>query len=264
MRPRPDVRLAPDPPTTARTVKLPQTPPDVLVQLRDVRKAYEEGDRERVVLDGLRMDVREGEFVVLLGRSGSGKSTLLNLISGIDLPTSGEVAIGETNLTRLSEKERTRFRRAHIGFVFQAFNLIPTLTVEENVRLPLELNGRGGEADERARMLLGEVGLGERGGSFPDRLSGGEQQRVAIARALAHDPLLVLADEPTGNLDYQTARQVLDLLDRLVRQMGKTILVVTHDRDLIALADRVLTLRGGKLEEDVGVPIGEEGLSIDE
>ena len=238
-------------------------PAEALVQLRDVRKTYEEGDRERVVLDGLHMDVREGEFVVLLGRSGSGKSTLLNLISGIDLPTSGEVTIGEANLTRLSEKERTRFRRAHIGFVFQAFNLIPTLTVEENVRLPLELNERGGEAERRARALLGDVGLADRGGSFPDRLSGGEQQRVAIARALAHDPLLVLADEPTGNLDYQTARQVLDLLDRLVRRMGKTILVVTHDRDLIALADRVLTLRGGKLEEDAGVPI-DGGLPSDD
>ena len=220
-----------------------------LVLLRDVQKTYREGDRERAVLNSLDATIRRGEFVVLLGRSGSGKSTLLNVISGIDLPTSGEVILDGTNLTRLSEQQRTLFRRAHIGFVFQTFNLIPTLTVEENVRLPLELNGRPGEAAERAQMLLGEVGLADRGASFPDRLSGGEQQRIAIARALAHDPLLVLADEPTGNLDYQTAEQVLDLLDRLVRRMGKTMLVVTHDRDLIALADRVLTLKGGKLEE---------------
>ena len=223
-------------------------PPGGLVQLRGVEKTYREGDRERAVLNGLDATIQRGEFVVLLGRSGSGKSTLLNVISGIDLPTSGEVVLDETNLTGLSEKERTLFRRAHIGFVFQTFNLIPTLTVEENVRLPLELNGRPGEA-ESVQTLLGEVGLADRGGSFPDRLSGGEQQRIAIARALAHDPLLVLADEPTGNLDYQTAEAVLDLLDRLVRQRGKTMLVVTHDRELIALADRVLTLKGGQLEE---------------
>ena len=224
-------------------------PPGGLVQLRGVEKTYREGDRERAVLNGLDATIQRGEFVVLLGRSGSGKSTLLNVISGIDLPTSGEVILDGTNLTRLSEKQRTLFRRAHIGFVFQTFNLIPTLTVEENVRLPLELNGRPDEAAESAQTLLGEVGLADRGNSFPDRLSGGEQQRVAIARALAHDPLLVLADEPTGNLDYQTAEAVLDLLDRLVRQRGKTMLVVTHDRELIALADRVLTLKGGRLEE---------------
>ena len=228
-----------------------------MVQLRAVRKVYREGDRERVVLDGLDATVRRGEFVVLLGRSGSGKSTLLNIISGIDRPASGEVVLGGTNLTRLSEKERTQFRRAHIGFVFQTFNLIPTLTVEENVLLPVELNGRSDEATWRARRLLEEVGLGDRGDSFPDRLSGGEQQRVAIARALAHDPLLVLADEPTGNLDYQTAEGVLGLLDRLVRRMGKTMLVVTHDRDLIALADRVLTLKGGRLEEQTSIDEGQ-------
>ena len=196
------------------------------------------------------MAVREGEFVVLLGRSGSGKSTLLNLLSGMDLPTSGEVMIGGKNLTTLSEHDRTLFRRKHIGFVFQSLNLIPTLTVAENILMPLELNGRmSREEQEEALRYLDHVGLEDRAESFPDRLSGGEQQRVAIARALGHDPLLILADEPTGNLDYKTGQHVMDLLNRLVRDKGKTILVVTHDRDLISLADRVLSLQGGRLEE---------------
>ncbi len=196
------------------------------------------------------MAVREGEFVVLLGRSGSGKSTLLNLLSGMDLPTSGEVVIGGKNLTTLSEHDRTLFRRKHIGFVFQSLNLIPTLTVAENILMPLELNGRmSREEQEEALRYLDHVGLEDRAESFPDRLSGGEQQRVAIARALGHDPLLILADEPTGNLDYKTGQHVMDLLNRLVRDKGKTILVVTHDRDLISLADRVLSLQGGRLEE---------------
>jgi len=200
------------------------------------------------VLDGVEATIERGEFIVLLGRSGSGKSTLLNLISGIDLPTSGRVVLGGVDVTRETEQARTLFRRHHIGFVFQSFNLIPTLTVAENLLLPLELSGALTEAEtQRALDILGEVGLRDRADSFPDRLSGGEQQRVAIARALAHDPLLILADEPTGNLDYQTAEQVLGLIDRLVRQAGKTTLMVTHDRSLIDLADRVLTLRGGKL-----------------
>jgi len=219
-----------------------------LVQLRDLTKIYQEGDRERVVLRRVDAEIHDGEFVVLMGRSGAGKSTLLNLISGIDRPTSGGVWIGDTNLTELSEHERTLFRRRHIGFVFQAFNLISTLTVEENITLPLELSG-GVSEDERARALsvLDEVGLRDRADSFPDRLSGGEQQRVAIARALAHDPLLILTDEPTGNLDYDTGRQVLDLLSRLVRERGKTMLVATHDRTMVRAADRVLTLQQGEL-----------------
>lgn len=224
--------------------------PQPLVQLLKLTKTYEEGDRERVVLDGLDATVLQGEFVVLMGRSGSGKSTLLNLISGIDLPTAGEVIVNDRNLTRLSEKERTLFRRRHIGFVFQSFNLIPTLTVEENVTLPLELSGRRSGADrERALEILSRVGLRDRAGSFPDRLSGGEQQRVTIARALAHDPLLILADEPTGDLDYDTGQQVLNLLSRLVRETGKTLLVASHDRSLLEYADRMLALKSGKLTE---------------
>jgi len=229
---------------------LPASPSASLVQLRRLTKVYREGEQERVVLDRIDAEIRKGEFVVLLGRSGAGKSTLLNLISGIDLPTSGEVVIDGKNLTRLSENERTLFRRRHIGFVFQAFNLIPTLTVAENILLPLELNGQlSDEEQERALSFLREVGLEDRADTFPDRLSGGEQQRIAIARALAHDPLLILADEPTGNLDFETASQVMHLLDRLIHRAGKTILVVTHDRELIDMADRVLELKGGKLNE---------------
>jgi putative ABC transport system ATP-binding protein len=220
-----------------------------LVQLRSLTKTYQEGEQERAVLRQLNADIHDGEFVVLMGRSGAGKSTLLNLISGIDRPTAGDVIVGDTNLTELSEHERTLFRRRHIGFVFQAFNLISTLTVEENITLPLELSGAMDATEqERALQVLDEVGLRDRADSFPDRLSGGEQQRVAIARALAHDPLLILTDEPTGNLDYDTGRQVLDLLSRLVRERGKTMLVATHDRSMIRAADRVLTLQSGTLE----------------
>jgi putative ABC transport system ATP-binding protein len=225
------------------------TPP-ALVELLDVSKAYAEGEAVREVLTGARLSLRRGEFVVLLGRSGSGKSTLLNLISGIDLPTRGSVRVEGRDLSELSERERTLLRRERIGFVFQAFNLLPTLTVEENVRLPLELTGRtGAAADGRVRELLGQVGLGGREHSFPDRLSGGEQQRVAVARALAHAPPLLLADEPTGNLDEQTGRQVLDLLEGLIRRDNACALVVTHDPDLARRADRTLVMEAGQLHE---------------
>jgi putative ABC transport system ATP-binding protein len=221
-----------------------------LVELRGLTKIYREGERERTVFRDLNATVRRGELVVLLGRSGSGKSTLLNLVAGIDLPTGGEVLVDGANLTRLTERERTLFRRRHIGFVFQFYNLIPTLTVLENLMLPLELNGRlSGQAGQGAKALLEQVGLADRAASFPDRLSGGEQQRVAIARALVHDPLLVLADEPTGNLDLETGRQVLDLLDSLTRQADKTLVMVTHSREVVGRADRILTIHGGRLTE---------------
>jgi putative ABC transport system ATP-binding protein len=223
-----------------------------LLRLRDVTKVYSEGSSDRTVLDGLSLTIDRGASVVLMGRSGAGKSTLLNLVSGIDLPTSGEIVVDGTDLTGLSETERTLFRRQHIGFVFQSFNLISTLTAVENVLLPLELAGTSTAASRRrAEEVLDHVGLGDRGDSFPDRLSGGEQQRVAIARALAHDPLFVLADEPTGNLDYETGQQVLSLLDDLVRETGTTLLVATHDREALDRADRVLHLRGGVLHEEI-------------
>jgi putative ABC transport system ATP-binding protein len=220
------------------------------VELAGVVKSYREGESERVVLREVDLRVAAGEIVVLLGRSGSGKSTLLNLISGIDRPTSGTVRVDGVDVAALSETARTRLRRRHIGFIFQFFNLIPTLTVEENLRLPLELNGVDGAAGHtRALNLLAEVGLADRAASFPDRLSGGEQQRVAIARALVHDPGLVLADEPTGNLDAESARQVLTLLAGLARRAGKTVIAASHSEEVAALADRVLTLTDGRLLE---------------
>lgn len=231
----------------------------VFIRLVDLSKAYEEGGRRRVVLHEASATVGQGEFVALLGRSGSGKSTLLNVISGIDRPDGGEVWIGGRKLTAMSERDRTLFRRKHIGFVFQFFNLIPTLTVLENVTLPVELNGASTKAARQAaEPLLDAVGLLDRSSTYPDKLSGGEQQRVAIARALVHDPLLVLADEPTGNLDENTGESVLALLDRLTRQAGKNLMMVTHSPESARWADRVFHLRDGRLEHDPAFGPGRE------
>ncbi|MGA7800977.1 MAG: ABC transporter ATP-binding protein, partial [Gammaproteobacteria bacterium] len=199
---------------------------DQLVTIRGLSRAYREGERSRQVLQDLDLDVGRGECVALLGRSGCGKSTLLNLISGIDRPDAGRIRIDGVELTTLDEHRRTLFRRRHIGFVYQFFNLIPTLTVEENLLLPLELNGLDARAE--ALELLAAVGLADRGNSFPDRLSGGEQQRVALVRALVHRPSLLLADEPTGNLDAHTGQRILDLLRTLVSERGTTLMLVTH------------------------------------
>jgi putative ABC transport system ATP-binding protein len=218
-----------------------------VVQVVDVRKRYREGDAEHIVLDGASVEVRAGEFVVLVGPSGSGKSTLLNLVGGMDLPDSGDVTVDGVSLVRMSERERTLFRRRRLGFVFQFFNLLPTLTVEENLLLPLELNGRA--ADGEALAMLERVGLSARARAFPDRLSGGEQQRVAIARALVHGPVLVLADEPTGNLDDDNAESVLDVLESVTRAAGRTLIVVTHSDRVVGRADRVLELRHGRIVE---------------
>jgi putative ABC transport system ATP-binding protein len=209
------------------------------------------------VLDQVNQAFYEGEFVCLLGKSGSGKSTLLNLISGIDAPSSGHVFIREgnreINLTSLNEHQRTLFRRRHIGIIFQFFNLIPTLTVLENVLLPLELTNysesrRDGRT--RAEVLLNQVGLGERLNTYPDRLSGGEQQRVAIARSLVHNPLMLLADEPTGNLDTEIGETVLSLLLKMVRGTGKMLLMATHAPEIANRADRVLHIIDGTLVND--------------
>ena len=228
-----------------------------LIELRRLTKVYHEGERSHTVLHEVDLTIRAGEFVVLLGRSGSGKSTLLNLISGIDMPTSGEVVVypgldepGPLSLARLSEQQRTLFRRQHVGFVFQFFNLLPTLSIQENILLPLELNGWDAARAEQASLaMLDRVGLADRADDFTDRLSGGEQQRVAIARALVHEPLLILADEPTGNLDSETGRTVLELLDRLTRQAGKTLLMVTHSQEVIGMADRIFSIQDGHVLE---------------
>jgi putative ABC transport system ATP-binding protein len=223
----------------------------LLVELRELTKSYPEGEGERVVFRDLSAGIRRGETVALLGRSGSGKSTLLNLIAGIDIPTAGEVFLDGTNLTGLSEQGRTLFRRRHIGLVFQSFNLIPTLTVMENLLLPLELNGRTGRmARAAAEDLLGGVGLAGRAGAYPDRLSVGEQQRVAVARAVVHEPVLLLADEPTGSLDAETGARILDLLVGVARTGGRTMVVVTHSDAVARAADRVLVLRDGRLVEE--------------
>jgi putative ABC transport system ATP-binding protein len=221
-----------------------------LLRFENLTKTFREGERERAVLKNLNATIRAREFVAIVGRSGSGKSTLLNLIAGLDAPTSGDVWIGETRLNALNDHDRTLLRRAQIGFVFQFFNLIATLTVRENVLLTAELSGmRDRDARARADQLLDAVGLLDRANVFPDKLSGGEQQRVAIARALCADPPIILADEPTGNLDADTGARVLDLLVRLARERGKTLVMVTHSSDVAALADRVLKLDHGNLSE---------------
>ena len=221
-----------------------------MLSVKNLCRSFREGDREHRVLDHADADFPSGEFVAVIGRSGSGKSTLLNLISGIDRPDSGTVTIDGLDVTALSEPQLTLYRRKHIGFVYQFFNLVPTLDVEENVRLVLELNGvRGAEARARSTTILEEVGLGDRLRSLVDTLSGGEQQRVAIARALVHRPPVLLADEPTGNLDEETAQQVLPVLLSLARQRGATLLMVTHDTALARTADRVLELRDGRLQD---------------
>jgi putative ABC transport system ATP-binding protein len=221
---------------------------DKALVLHQLCRSFHEGGRIHRVLDRADARIASGEAVAVVGRSGSGKSTLLNLISGIDHPDSGTVEFNGRDITGLGEPARTLFRRAHVGFVYQFFNLIPTLDVEENVRLALELNGvRGATARQRSVAMLTEVGLGDRLHSEVDKLSGGEQQRVAIARALVHEPELLLADEPTGNLDEETAAQIFPVLLSLTRERGTTLLIVTHDSGLAGSVDRVLELREGRL-----------------
>jgi putative ABC transport system ATP-binding protein len=219
------------------------------IRIHRLSKSYREGDATRLVLSNATAALARGESVAILGKSGSGKSTLLNLVSGIDFPDSGEVWLDGLNLTDLDDRARTLFRRRNVGFIFQFFNLIPMLTVWENVVLPLELNGADEASRRRAASLLDAVGLAGRRETYPDRLSGGEQQRVAIARALVHDPLLVLADEPTGNLDEETGRRVLELLDQLTRRAGRNLLLVTHSQEVAGYADRSLRLIEGRLVE---------------
>jgi putative ABC transport system ATP-binding protein len=222
-----------------------------VVQIEHLTKVYQEGEDEREVLKNLSTEFPVGQFTTIRGPSGSGKSTLLNLIAGIDEPTSGQVIIGGESISQMSPRERAHFRRDNLGFIFQFFNLIPTLTVIENVSLPSELSGRNeSESRDRAEQLLQQVGLSGREKDFPDRLSGGEQQRVAIARALVEDPALVLADEPTGNLDRVTGEVVLSLLEDLVRARGLTLILATHSHRIAESADQKWVLVDGKLEPD--------------
>jgi len=216
------------------------------IQLKNVSKKY--GDH--AVLERASLAIGRGEFVVVIGRSGSGKSTLLRLIGGLESPDSGEVCFGGRDLGAMSERERAGLRRQTLGFVFQFFNLIPTLTVAENIQLPLALNELPkAESARRSAELLHELDLSHCGARFPEELSGGEQQRVAIARAVAHEPALVLADEPTGNLDLETASRVLALLETTCRRRGATLVMATHGREVAGRADRVLTIRDARVEE---------------
>ncbi len=221
----------------------------IAVEFSQLTKHYQESGAQHVILNQLSLSITAGEFIVLLGRSGSGKSTLLNLISGIDQPTDGDIKVNGNDLCAMTEHQRTVFRRHHIGFVFQAYNLIPTLTVAENLLLPLELIKPIDNVDrEKVHDLLLQLDLSDRIDTYPDRLSGGEQQRIAIGRALIHNPDIILADEPTGNLDLETGEQVLQLLDKLVRKAGKTLIMATHSEQVIGQADRVFTINNKALE----------------
>jgi len=232
------------------TYFMDQTPMDQtpILAVAGIGKSYAEGHQRRTVLADIGFEVARGECIALVGQSGSGKSTLLNLLAGIDKPDTGDVEIMGRSVAAMGEPELTLLRRAHIGFIYQFFNLIPTLTVAENIGLPLELNGT--PALKRRSMIsdwLAKVGLDGREAAFPDELSGGEQQRVAIARALIHEPALVLADEPTGNLDARTGQVVLELLAHLFRDEGRTLILVTHSRKVSEITDRVLALDNGRL-----------------
>lgn len=223
-----------------------------MIQVNHVTKQYEVVSASEQVLVDVDLQINEGEFVAIMGPSGSGKSTLLQLLGGLDLPTTGEIYVNHRNLSSMSEKDRTLFRRRSIGFVFQNYQLLPSLNVEENVSMPL-LSDRVSKAEtiRRVDRLLGEVGLADRKKAYPTELSGGQQQRVAIARALAMKPNVLLADEPTGNLDRQRGQEVLMLLSKLHREEGLTIVMVTHDLYAAGFADRIIMLRDGRVVQEV-------------
>ena len=216
-----------------------------MIQLRGVSKTVMSGGQPLTILHPLDLDVASGRCLAIIGPSGSGKSTLLGLIAGLDAASTGTIAIGGTDITRLDEDALARLRGEKIGFVFQFFHLVPSLTAIENIQVPMEIAGRR-DATARAQALLDEVGLHDRGHHYPSQLSGGEQQRVAIARALANDPPLILADEPTGNLDTQNGRHILDLLLQAGKARSATLVLVTHDQNVAAVADAQLSLRDGR------------------
>jgi putative ABC transport system ATP-binding protein len=221
-----------------------------MIQLQEVSKTVKSGDQPLTILHPLSLDIPDGQFMAIVGPSGSGKSTLLGLIAGLDAPTSGAVLIDGVDITRLDEDTLARLRGEKIGFVFQFFHLIPSLTAYENVAVPMEIAGTP-DVRRRTDALLTEVGLTGRAHHYPSQLSGGEQQRVALARALANAPAIVLADEPTGNLDTATGRHILELLREIHRVRGTTIILVTHDAELAAIADSRLVLRDGRVVEHV-------------
>jgi putative ABC transport system ATP-binding protein len=240
------------------TLTTPMTAVSVpAVALRDVRKVYGQGESEVIALAGVSLELAAGSFTAIMGPSGSGKSTFLNVAAGLDRPTAGTVALGGTDLSRLNERRLTILRRERIGFVFQAFNLLPSLTVAQNIALPLRLDGRHLQ-QSRVREAAARVGLEKRLRHRPAQLSGGQQQRVAIARALVTQPEVVFADEPTGALDTQTGREVLALLREIVDEVGHTVVMVTHDPVAAAHADRAILLADGRVEGMVDAPTADE------
>jgi putative ABC transport system ATP-binding protein len=222
-----------------------------MIRCTDVRKVYRQGNNEIIALDGVSLDIAKGEFAVIMGPSGSGKSTLLHLIGGLDRPTSGELLVDQRLVGQMADDQVTLFRRTRIGFIFQFFNLLPTLTALENVALPFVLDGRSKEeAEQRARMLLDKVGLANRKDHLSEEMSGGEIQRIAVARALAFDPPILLADEPTGNLDSKTGESILSLLRQINRDAGCTIVMVTHSQEAAGYGGRTIFFRDGKIEKE--------------
>jgi putative ABC transport system ATP-binding protein len=222
-----------------------------MIRCIDVRKVYRQGNNEIIALDGVSLDIAKGEFAVIMGPSGSGKSTLLHLIGGLDRPTSGELLVDQRLVGQMADDQVTLFRRTRIGFIFQFFNLLPTLTALENVALPFVLDGRSKEeAEQRATILLDKVGLENRKDHLPEEMSGGEIQRIAVARALAFDPPILLADEPTGNLDSKTGESILSLLRQINREAGCTIVMVTHSQEAAGYGGRTIFFRDGKVEKE--------------
>jgi putative ABC transport system ATP-binding protein len=220
-----------------------------MIQLANVSKVVTSGSEQLTILHSLDLTVPSGQFVSVVGPSGSGKSTLLGLIAGLDAPTSGSIKLDQHDITQMSEDDLAELRGRLVGFIFQSFHLIPSLTAYENILVPMEIMGLA-DAGNRAQDLLDEVGLHDRGHHYPSQLSGGEQQRVAIARAFANDPQILLADEPTGNLDSRNGAHIFELLLKLNRERGTTLLLVTHDHQLANLADRKIVLRDGRVVED--------------
>jgi len=233
-----------------------------MIQLRGVSKTVMSGERPLTILHPLDLTIRSGQFLAVLGPSGSGKSTLLGLVAGLDAPTGGEIIIDDVDITRLGEDALAKLRGEKIGFVFQFFHLVPSLTAFENILIPMEIAKRR-DASTRAKRLLEEVGLADRGHHYPSQLSGGEQQRVAIARALSNDPPIILADEPTGNLDSTTGKLIMDLLLNVRRTRQTTMMLVTHDPDLASLADSRLVLRDGRpVEHESRIPSPESRIEV--
>jgi len=223
-----------------------------MIRCRDVRKVFRQGENEIIALAGISLEISTGSFAVIMGPSGSGKSTLLHLIGGLDRPNGGELLVDGRLLAQMADDQVTLFRRTKIGFVFQFYNLLPTLTALENITLPLILDGRpNAEAGKRAEALLVKVGLEQRSHHLPEEMSGGEIQRIAIARALAFNPPILLADEPTGNLDSKTGAAVLSLLREINREDGCTIVMVTHSQEAASYGDRTIFLRDGRVEEEI-------------